>query len=140
MPVDLATLRTVLDNLEEQHNHLRHLESDTPRLTREGITESVIQRFEICYDITWKTLRRFLIEELRIPDIPNSPKPIFRIAAENRLVGDAGQRWQDYSRTRIQTTHMYNQEIVDSAIALIPAFLRDAANLAECMERGTWND
>ncbi|MCY4103306.1 MAG: nucleotidyltransferase substrate binding protein [bacterium] len=138
--IDLATLRSVLTNLEEQHNHLRQLESDTPRLTREGIRESVIQRFEICYDMAWKVLRRHLHVELRIPDIPNSPRPVFRIAAENHLVGGGGQRWQDYSSTRIQTTHMYSEEIVDSAIALIPTFLRDTADLIQRMEQGTRHD
>jgi len=135
--IDLATLRTVLNNLEEQHDHLHQLDSDTPRLTRDGIAESVIQRFEICYDMAWKVLRRHLHAELRIPDLPNSPRPVFRVAAENHLVGDGGQRWQDYSSARIQTTHMYSPEIVQSAIALMPTFIRDTADLIQRMERGT---
>ncbi len=138
--IDLATLRTVLNNLKEQHAHLHQLDSDTPRLTRGGIAESVIQRFKICYDMAWKVLRRHLHAELRIPDIPNSPRPVFRIAAENHLVGDGGQRWQDYSSTRIQTTHMYSPEIVQSAIALMPTFIRDTADLIQRMEHGTRHD
>lgn len=138
--IDLATLRTALTNLEEQHNHLHQLESDAPRLTREGITESALQRFEICYDMAWKMLRRHLHVELRIPDVPSSPRPVFRIAAENHLLGDGSQRWQDYSTTRIQTTHVYSQEIVDSAIALMPTFLHDTADLIQRMGQGTRHD
>jgi hypothetical protein len=34
-------------------------------LDREAIGESVIQRFETCYDTLWKTLKRYLTEEIR---------------------------------------------------------------------------
>lgn len=138
--IDLATLRTALNNLAEQHDHLHQLGSDTPRLTRDGIAESVIQRFEICYDMAWKVLRRHLHAEMRIPEIPNSPRPVFRIAVENHLMGDGAQRWQDYSSMRIKTTHMYSPEIVGSAIAIMPTFVRDTVDLIERLERGTGHD
>ncbi|MCY3560533.1 MAG: nucleotidyltransferase substrate binding protein [bacterium] len=140
MSVDLTALRTVLQNLEEQHDNLLQQQPDVPRLDREGIMESVIQRFEICYDMAWKVVRRYLHVELRLPDIPNSPRPVLRLAAENHLLGDGGQRWQDYSSTRIQTTHMYSQDIVDSAMALMPTFIRDTADLIKRMEPSTQDD
>lgn len=138
--IDPATLRTALANLEAQHSHLHQLDSNAPRLTHERITESVIQRFEICHDMAWKVLRRHLHAELRIPDIPNSTRPVLRIAAENHLLGDGSQRWQDYSNSRIQTTHMYNPEIVESAIAVMPTLICETANLIQRMEHGTRDD
>ena len=38
------------------------------------MAESVIRRFEICYDTLWKVLRRLLIEELGIAEIPKQPQ------------------------------------------------------------------
>lgn len=135
MKPDYVTLRTVLANLEAQHEHLLGLDPATAFLTLEGISESVIQRFEICYDMAWKVLRKFLISELIIPEVPNSPKPVLRAAAENTLLGDAGQRRQDYSTTRTQTTYMYGIEFMTSAIQVMPAFIRDTANLVDRMEQ-----
>ena len=40
----------------------------------EGMAESVIQRFETCYDSLWKILRRHLVEALGIAEAPNSPQ------------------------------------------------------------------
>ena len=56
-------------------------ESDAslPELIREAIAESVIQRFETCYDCLWKVLKRYLIEKLGLAEVPNSPNPIFRL-------------------------------------------------------------
>jgi len=46
--IDLATLRTGLANLEAQHNRLHQLDSNAPRLTREGITEIAVIPTFIC--------------------------------------------------------------------------------------------
>jgi len=87
------------DKLQKSLRHLelqyRNLESQGARaelnyLDREAIQESVIQRFVVCYDMMWKHIRRHLIDELGLPerDMPNSPKPVFRIAHQNHLLAD----------------------------------------------------
>ena len=68
-----------LARLEEQHANYRNPDASLPDLTQEAIAESVIQRFETCYDCLWKVLKRYLIEELGIADAFNSPKPTFRL-------------------------------------------------------------
>ena len=69
-----------LKHLETQHENLRQLSPDYPPFVHEAMAESVIQRFETCYDSLWKVLRRHLIEVLGIVDVPNGPMPIFRAA------------------------------------------------------------
>ncbi len=86
MTIDYGDLKLSLKNLETQHEHLLHLSPDYPSFVHEGMAKSVIQRFETCYDTLWKVLRRHLVEEFGIAEIPNSPRPIFRIADENVLL------------------------------------------------------
>ena len=76
--IDYDKLQKALKHLELQFQNYRSAQ-DRPELTvldREGISESVIQRFETCYDTLWKDVKRYLIEELGLTDVPSSPKPI----------------------------------------------------------------
>ena len=43
-----------LEHLEEQHENYLTLDASLPVLIQEAIAESVIQRFETCYDCLWK--------------------------------------------------------------------------------------
>lgn len=87
--IDCSTFRESLHRLDAQFANYRVSlgRTDLSQLDKEGIAESVIQRFETCYNCVWKHLKRYLNESLGLPDIPNSPKPIFRIAADNQLLG-----------------------------------------------------
>ena len=118
MAIDYSNFKTSLENLETQNEHLLHLSPDYPSFVHEAMAESVIRRFEICYDTLWKVLRRHLIEELGIAEIPNSPRPIFRIADENRLLAAGVEQWELYIRTRIDTTHDYDEGKAARAIGL----------------------
>ena len=138
MPIDYTNLRLSLKNLETQHQHLLGLSVDYPTFVHEGMDESVIQRFEICYDTLWKTLRRYLVEALGLAEAPNSPRPIFRIAAENLLLASGGEQWELYAQTRIDTTHDYSGEKAANAVALMPNFIDDAIDLYGKMTGETW--
>ena len=124
MTIDYSNFKLSLKNLESQHDHLLHLSPDYPSFVHEGMAESVIQRFETCYDTLWKVLRRHLIETLGIDEVSNSPRPVFRIANENHLLAAGGEQWELYVQTRIDTTHDYDREKAANAIAIMPAFLR----------------
>lgn len=113
--------------------------NDLSELDKEGIAESVIQRFETCYDCVWKHLKRYLIEELGLPEVPNSPKPIFRIAADNQLFRASTEQWLTYADARIQTSHDYNGDKAQAALALMADFIRDAIALYQTLTGQEWN-
>ena len=136
--IDYSNLRMSLKNLEMQHAHLLHLSPEYPLFIQEAMAESVIQRFETCYDTLWKVLRRHLIEELGVAEVSNSPRPIFRVADENRLLAAGGEQWQRYIRTRIDTTHDYNREKAANAIATMPEFISDTIKLYTAMTGEPW--
>ena len=77
--IDYIKFQLPLKRLEAQNGNYRQGNPILSDLDREGIAESVIQRFEACYDCLWKVLKRYLIEEVGIADPPNSPKPAFRL-------------------------------------------------------------
>ena len=79
MAIDYSNFKTSLENLETQNEHLLHLSPDYPSFVHEAMAESVIRRFEICYDTLWKVLRRHLIEELGIAESPTAPGPYFAL-------------------------------------------------------------
>ena len=127
-----------LKRLEEQHQN--HLREDVSRseLDRDAIAESVIQRFETCYDSLWKVLKRYLNEELGVADVPNSPKPLFRMANENKLLASSLQRWFQFAQARIDTSHDYDGEKARACLALVPDFIDDAISLYQTMSGETW--
>ena len=136
--IDYSKFRLSLKRLEEQHvNHLQQ-DSSVPILVREGIAESVIQRFETCYDCLWKVLKRYLNEVLGIAEPPNSPKPIIRLAHENDLFASPLEQWLQYAQARIDTTHDYDGEKALACLELMPDFIDDAIGLFQTMTGTAW--
>ena len=138
MAIDYSVFKKALKNLETQHEHLLNLSPDYPPFMHEGMAESVIQRFETCYDTLWKVLRRHLVEALGIAEVPSSPRIIFRTADENQLLAAGGEQWQLYVQTRIDTTHDYDGEKAANAISLMPEFIGDAIDLYSAVTGEPW--
>ena len=136
--IDYGKFELSLKRLEEQYDHYRSLDEGLPKLTREGIAESVIQRFETCYDCLWKVLKRHLIEHLGIADPPNSPKPIFRLAHENQLFPAPLEQWLRYADARTDTSHDYDGEKAKACLELVPGFIDDAIDLYGTMSGRAW--
>jgi len=137
--IDFDKFEKSLRYLEAQLQNYRNA-SQRPELKdidREAIAESVIQRFEVCYDCLWKVLKRYLNENLGIPEIPNSPKPLFRIAYENQLFPEI-EHWLAYADARVDTSHDYSQEKAQTAIDKAFLFAKDAAALYQKMAGKPW--
>jgi len=138
--IDYSRLIKSLKHLQAQYTNFLTIDSraDLGLLEKEAIKESVIQRFEICYDTLWETLKRYLIEELGLPEIPNSPKPLFRIAAENTLFKTNAEKWLRYADARIYTSLNYSEEKAEEALLLIHSFIPDAIDLLTKMTGSPW--
>ena len=128
-----------LARLEEQHANYRNQDASLPILIQEAIAESVIQRFETCYDCLWKVLKRYLIEELGLADAPNSPKPIFKLAHQNDLFTSSLEQWLQYADARVDTSHDYDGAKAQACLELIPDFIDDAIGIYQTMSGETWS-
>ena len=137
-PVDYSKFRLSLRRLEEQHDNLLGVNIPLSILDHEARAESVIQRFETCYDCLWKVLKRYLIEALGLAEVPNSPKPILRLAAENALLDSPVDQWLRYANARVDTSHDYDGDKAAACLELMPEFIVDAIGLYETMTGATW--
>ena len=136
--IDYSKFQSSLKGLEEQHENYLTLDDSLPRLMREGIAESVIQRFETCYDCLWKVLKRYLIEELGVAEPPNSPKPLFRLAYENDIFKSPLEQWIHYADARTDTSHDYDGEKAKACLKLMPSFIGDAIDLYQEIAGLAW--
>jgi len=138
--IDYEKLQKTLKHLELQFQNYQ-MSHDRPELTeldREGIAESVIQRFETCYDTLWKDLKRFLIEEMGLAEVPNSPKPIIKLAGQNDLLASTVEKWLVYADARTATAHDYSGEKAAVALLIVKGFIDDAIGLYQTMSGTTW--
>ncbi len=138
--IDYDKLQKSLKHLEVQFDNWQRAK-DRPELTeldRQGIGESVIQRFEVCYDTLWKTLKRYLTEEIGLAETPNSPKPIFKLAGQNDLLPSPVEQWLLYADARTSTSHDYSAEKAEDCLALMNDFVNDAINLFQTMNGQPW--
>ena len=136
--IDYEKLRRSLKRLEEQYANYRNPDVARPALDREGIAESVIQRFETCYDCLWKVLKRYLIVVLGIPNPPASPKPILRLAHENHLFRAPVEQWLLYADKRNATARDYDCEKAKTSLAVMTDFIDDAVGLYQTMSGDPW--
>jgi nucleotidyltransferase substrate binding protein (TIGR01987 family) len=138
--IDYEKFKKSLKHLELQYENYK-LSQSRPELTeidREAIAESVIQRFETCYDTLWKDLKRYLIEELGLAEVPNSPKPILKLASQNDLLVSSVEQWLQYADARIGTAHDYSGDKAAETLVVIEDFLDDAIGLYQTMTGTTW--
>ena len=136
--IDYDKFRRSLKDLKEQYTNYRNPVVPRSDLDQEGIAESVIQRFETCYDCLWKVLKRYLIEVLGVADPPNSPKPIFRLAYQNHLFSAPVEQWLLYADKRNATAHDYDCEKAKSCLDVMADFIDDAIGLYQTMSGETW--
>lgn len=136
--IDYTKFRQSLKRLEEQYENSRHPDPSMPAITLEAIDESVIQRFETCFDALWKVLRLYLEGELGVPDAPASPKPVFRTAHENNLLRGPVEHWLEYTDRRNDTSHDYSIDKAEACLASAPDFIEDAIGLYQTITGETW--
>ena len=127
-----------LKHLETQHQHYLTMDDSLPDWVKEAVPESIIQRFETCFDCMWKVLKRYLLEEMGLAEVPNSPKPLLRTANENQLLNADIKTWFHYLQLRNSTSHDYNGEKAQKALQSMQDYIDDAIRLYEKMSGETW--
>ena len=72
--------------------------------------QGLIQAFEFTQEMSWKVLQDYLKHQ-GIKDVVGS-RDAFRLAYQNQLVSD-GELWLDTILTRNQTSHLYDESILE---------------------------
>jgi nucleotidyltransferase substrate binding protein (TIGR01987 family) len=71
------------------------------------IRDSVIQRFEFCWELSWKVLK-FRLATLGVEVL--APRDVFREALAKGLILD-GNAWSEAQRMRNLTSHTYDETL-----------------------------
>lgn len=79
------------------------------------IRDSVIQRFEFCWELAWKTLK-LRLEFLGI--VAMNPRDVFKEALSAGLIQD-GNIWSEAQRMRKLSSHTYDEKLADQVYEFI---------------------
>lgn len=88
---------------------------DPSDLERDG----AIQRFEYCFDLSWKTLKRHL-ESIGLIDL-NSPRSVFSAAYAEGIIADEAI-WATIILKRNASVHTYNERLAQALFAELPLY------------------
>jgi len=81
----------------------------------EGLSDSVVKRFELTYEMFWKYLKNYLFEKHAIEQ--TSPREVFRACATHKITTpQETELFTKMVQTRNLTTPIYDQELAISAI------------------------
>lgn len=95
--------------------------SEVLALTKTDVTrDSAIQRFEFCFDLSWKLIKEYLRTEKGI--ICNSPKDCLREAFLQGLI-EYDDIWLDFLDKRNMTSHTYEEKMAESVYIVLPVAL-----------------
>ena len=101
---------------------------------KDSIRESLIRRFEACFDTLRRHIRKNLAEQQLLGRVPESPKPLFRLAHETGLIDmEILERLFDYARARVHTGHDSSLENTEKVLSKIDGFIQDAAEIYQMM-------
>jgi len=103
LQLDFSNLKLALDSLKVAID--KYLE-DTQN---EFVRDSVVQRFEYSYELSWKMLKRQLEQDAASPESIDqlSYKDLIRHGAEKGFITDP-QAWFVFRHFRNMTSHTYN--------------------------------
>ncbi|HEX7648088.1 MAG TPA: nucleotidyltransferase substrate binding protein [Noviherbaspirillum sp.] len=79
------------------------------------IRDAVIQRFEFCWELAWKSLR-LRLQQLGIEAL--NPRDVFREALSAGLIHD-GNGWSEAQKKRNLTSHTYDEKLADEVYAYL---------------------
>lgn len=123
-------------NLIPLENALRSLEDALAQEKTEYIRDAVIKRFEFTFELSWKTIKRYLELSGLSETAPATRRDLFRIAAREGLISDPEQ-WFQYNAARNSTSHIYNVQMAEQVYESARQFLPDGKSLLKELSERT---
>src|SRR3989339_1420996 len=135
----LASAQKALMRFEEA---LVKMEAQGEISDYELIRDSVIQRFEFTYEMTWRLLRLFL-EKVKLVSLDQltSPRQIFRVAAQVNILSSADLKIvSDIIEDRNKTTHTYDEEVAEEIAHKLRLYADFMKSIIEQISRDVGED
>jgi nucleotidyltransferase substrate binding protein (TIGR01987 family) len=131
MTLDPAPLGNAVHRLRE--GLLRHQREPKDEQVRDGL----IQRFEFTYELSHRTLKRYIKENAASPDeIERMPfADLIRTGKAQGVLLSDWPAWRRFREMRTRTSHTYDAKAASQVVAGIPAFLKEAEHLFAELQR-----
>jgi len=130
----LLKILNMLNNmplLEDFRKTIKRLEEVLKLEKTKVIRDSAIKRFELCFDLVWKSIKFFAQKEgLEC----YSPKECFKIAFQLKLI-EHDEKWLEMIKDHNLTTHLYKEEQADMVYQKLPRYLEMFRNLLSQIEK-----
>jgi nucleotidyltransferase substrate binding protein (TIGR01987 family) len=122
-------------------NAVRRLREGLARYERdpadEQVRDGLIQRFEFTYELSHKTLRRYLKESAASPDEIErlAFADLIRAGNAQGLLQGEWPAWRRFREMRARSSHTYDARVASQVVAVIPEFLEEAQHLYAELQR-----
>lgn len=125
---NLFMKKPLLDNYKKALSTLDQAMAKPPAndLERDGI----IQRFEYCVEISWKSAKKVLEYHEQEAD---TPRNIIRELAKINWIHNPDE-WIDFLEARNKISHLYHEEVAIELFKLVPSFLKSSHFLLAKLE------
>jgi nucleotidyltransferase substrate binding protein (TIGR01987 family) len=117
--LDFTSLRSALSRLAEGYQRYQTDVSDIQ------IRDGLIKRYEFTYEISHKMLKRHLEMTSANPEVFDalSFADLIRTANEQSLLKSDWSAWKIFREMRAKTSHTYDEDIAQTVVKIIPAFI-----------------
>ena len=128
--LDLSTLHKALARLDEGYQ--RYLLDVRDLQIRDGL----IQRYEFTYEISHKMLKRHLEMASPNPEVFDAMPfaDLIRTGKELSMLKSDWAAWKLFREMRAKTSHTYDEDVAQTVVQVIPAFIEEARFLAQQLE------
>lgn len=111
----------------ELTNAVRKLEEALAQKKNEFIRDSVIQRFEFCVELSWKTAKRFM------GTATSAPKDVIREMAQSGYIDDV-EIWLTAIDMRNLSSHTYKEDLAEKVYGFAELFLPKLKKLCDVIK------
>lgn len=139
MGLNYSSLQKAIVALEKGISiYQKKKEQDVSEDEIEIIKSGIIQNFEVCYEISWKLMKKWLEENIGRTEVDGiSRKELFRIASQNKLIEDI-EKWFIFHEARNILAYDYYERKEETFIIAIE-FLQYAKEFQKIIEEGYEN-
>jgi len=137
MNLDFSSLGNAIAQLEKSLTYANSPAAMADAGLREQLRNSVIQCFEFTYELSWKSLKRYLEAtepnpaEIDISTFQN----LIRLGNERALLRSDWRRWKTYRQARTDSSHTCDVTKAEAVFAVAPDFLAEARGLFDELTR-----
>jgi len=129
--LDFTSMRSALSRLTEGYQRYQSDVSDIQ------IRDGLIQRYEFTYEISHKMLKRHLEMTSANPEAFDALPfaDLIRTANEQSLLKSDWSAWKIFREMRAKTSHTYDEDIAQTVVKVIPAFIEEIEFLVQQLDQ-----